>query len=52
MSFIAQGVRSAKAAPGHMSRMEEPILSWYQWIAHRMLGPADSGREDGGLENG
>ena len=52
MPFIAQGVRSAKAAPGHMSWMEEPILRWYQWIARRMLGPADSGREDGGLENG
>jgi hypothetical protein len=37
MPFIAMGVRSAKAAPGYMSWMEEPILRWYQWIARRML---------------
>ncbi len=42
MPFIAQGVRSAKAAPGHMSWMEEPILRWYQWMARRMLEPAVS----------
>ncbi len=37
MPYIAMGVRSAKAAPGYMSWMEEPILRWYQWIARKML---------------
>jgi hypothetical protein len=42
MRFIAMEVCSAKAAPGYMSRMEEPVPRWYQWIARTMLnGAAD-----------
>ena len=37
MPFIAKGVRSAKAAPGKLCWMEEPILRWMQWISGKVL---------------